>query len=659
MTLYRRLIIFTLLLFFILLAGTWIVTFENSRSFVIKQLSSHAQDTATSLALAISQHPVENDRVRMEAMIDAVFDRGYYEIIRVTDLQRKVLSERKLNIVIEGVPRWFVLLVPIETPGATANIISGWRQTGSIYVKSHPGYAYQTLWLSSVRTTILFIVCGIFVLLAGAWGLRKILKPLAGVETQADAICRKEYNYQEILPGTKELRQVVIAMNRMVKKVQTMFEEQVAIVEEFRKHAYYDSLTGLGNRRYLESQIQAYLLRHDGQTKGVLLLVQLNDLRSLNQARGLEAGDALLKETAKILQGAMEPYYHHVLVRLTGGDFCIFLPDAQPGDAEFVAANVTNKLCGLAPLHISGMDNIAHAGAVTFAYPAPLGLLLSEADRALRWAQQTASNSWHIIAMTDEAEKMPAGQQQWKTELEKVIHDHRIDLVVQPVVKTAELNTLLHLEILSKIIRPEEGQTFNADRFLPYAERLGLTPLLDRIVLEEVLKLDRRQLDIDHVAVNISPASLSDSDFMGWLYKILKDASSSAPRITFEFSEFAAIRNLPLLREFQMFVQDCGHAIAIDNFGQGLSNFAYLHSLHPEYVKINRAFTEEIRDAESDMRFFIASLCTIAHSIDVAVIAVGVETEMQYKLLRDINIDGVQGFFIDTPKPISSYVKKR
>ena len=345
-------------------------------------------------------------------------------------------------------------------------------------------------------------------------------------------------------------------------------------------------------------------------------------------------------------------------MRLTGGDFCIFLPDAQPGDAEFVAANVTNKLCGLVTLHISGMDNIAHTGAVTFTYPVHLGLLLSEADRALRLAQQAAPNSWYIIAMTDEAEKMPAGQQQWKMELEKVIHDHRIDLVVQPVAKTAELNTLLHLEILFKIIRPEEGRTFNADRFLPYAERLGLTPLLDRIVLEEVLKLDRGQLNSDHVAVNISPASLSNSAFMEWMHNALKNAASSIPRITFEFSEFAAIRDLPLLREFQMFVQDCGHAIAIDHFGQGLSNFAYLRSLRPEYVKINKTYTGEIKDVESDMQFFIASLCTIAHSVDVAVIAVGVETELQYKLLRDINIDGVQGFFIDTPKPISSYVKK-
>ncbi|NTW07623.1 MAG: EAL domain-containing protein, partial [Syntrophaceae bacterium] len=289
---------------------------------------------------------------------------------------------------------------------------------------------------------------------------------------------------------------------------------------------------------------------------------------------------------------------------------------------------------------------------------ATLSLLLSEADRALRLAQQAAPNSWHLIAMTDEVEKMPAGQQQWKTALEKVIHDRRINLVVQSVTKTVDLNALLHLEILTKIIWPEEGLMFNADRFLPYAERLGLTPLLDRLVLEEVLKLDRRQLAIDHVAVNISPASLSDSAFMEWIYKTLKNVSSSAPRITFEFSEFAAIRNLPLLREFQAVVQECGHDIAVDHFGQGLSNFAYLHSLHPGYVKINRAYTGEIKDAESDMRFFVASLCNIAHSVDVAVIAVGVETELQYELLRDINIDGVQGFFIDTPKPISSYLKE-
>ena len=659
MTLYRQLIIFTLLLFFILLMGTWMVTFQNNRSFVINQLSSHAQDTATSLGLAISQLPDAQDKVRMEIMVNAVFDRGYYEIIKLTDLNGKVISEHKLNIAIEGVPRWFVLLVPIDTPETTATIMTGWRETGVIYVKSHPGYAYQTLWQSSIRTTILFVVCGIFVILAGAWGLRRILMPLTHVQEQADAICRKEYSYQEDLPRTKELRQVVIAMNRMVKKVQDMFEEQVAVVEEFRKYAYYDPLTGLGNRRYLDSQIQAYMEQRDGLAKGVLILVQINDLNALNQTRGLEAGDTLLKNAAGSLLDIMEPYPHHILARLTGGDFCIFLPDALPGDAESVATDVTNRLSGLKALHIPGMDNMAHAGAATFAQPASLGLLLSEADRALRQAQQTAPNSWQVSAMTDEAEKMPAGQQQWKAALEKALNDRRITLVAQPVVQTTDKGSVQHLEIFSRIILPEEGQIFNADRFLPYAERLGLIPLLDRIVVEEVLKIDRKHLNSDHVAINISPASLSDPSFMEWIRNTLSNTPEATPRITFEFPEFAAIRNLPLVRDFQTFARNCGHAIAIDHFGQGLSNFAYLHSLQPEYVKIDRAFTGEIKDAECDARFFIASLCNIAHSVDVSVIAEGVETELQFELLREMNIDGVQGFLIETPKPISSYFGER
>lgn len=658
LTLYRQLIIFTLILFFVLLTGTWMVTFENNRSFLINQLNSHAQDTATSLAMAVSQHAAEKDRVSIDTMINAVFDRGYYQTIKLTDLKGKVVSEHKLNIIINEVPGWFIRLVPVETPEATSNIMAGWRQAGIIYVKSHPGYAYKTLWLFTVRITIWFIACGLFVLLAGAWGLRMILRPLARVQQQADAICRKEYNYQEELPRSRELRQVVIAMNRMVKKVQVMFEEQVAVAEEFRKYAYYDSLTGLGNRRYFESQIQAYLEQRDGSAKGILLLIQINDIIALNHTMGIEAGDALLKKAASILQEATMSYPHHVLARLTGGNFCIFLLNALPGDAESVAADVTNRLCGLTALHIPGMDNIAHTGAITFEFPSPLGLLLSEADRALRMAQQTGPNSWHVAAITEETGKMPAGQQQWKNELEKVLHDHRINLHVQPVARTADRSVILHLEILARIIH-EDGQVFNAGMFLPYAERLGLLPLLDRIVLEEVLQLDRNQLSLDHVAVNISPTSLSDPSFTEWIRQTLKKASSSAPRIAFEFSEFAAIHNLSLIKEFQTFANDCGHTIAIDHFGQSLSNFAYLRSLHPEYVKIGRAYTGEIKDAESDTRFYVASLCNIAHSVDVAVIAEGVETELHYGLLRDLNIDGVQGFFIEPPKPIAFYLKGR
>ena len=191
MTLYRQLIIFTLCLFFLLFTGSWLAKFESTRSFLINQLESHAQDTATSLGLSISSRDGAGDMATVEGMVNAVFDRGYYESIRLTDTNNKTVLERKLKVTIENVPQWFISLVPLKTPEATANTMSGWRRTGTVQVKSHPGYAYHTLWEDAVRMTLWFVACGILVLTGGAVGLRILLKPLYRVEQQADALCRR------------------------------------------------------------------------------------------------------------------------------------------------------------------------------------------------------------------------------------------------------------------------------------------------------------------------------------------------------------------------------------------------------------------------------------------------------------------------------------
>ena len=205
MSLYRQLIIFTLALFLVLLTGTWLVTFEGTRSYLINQMESHAQDTATSLGIAISQFAAKNDKASMESMINATFDRGYYQTIRFINLEGKVITERNLEeVTVEDVPSWFIVSTPTLTaPEANANVMEGWRQVGTIYVKSHSGYAYNALWQNTIRMTLWFLVCGIFVLLVGGFGLHMLLRPLRLVQHQADAICRKEYETQEHLPRTK------------------------------------------------------------------------------------------------------------------------------------------------------------------------------------------------------------------------------------------------------------------------------------------------------------------------------------------------------------------------------------------------------------------------------------------------------------------------
>ena len=652
MTLYRQLVIFTLVLFLVLFTGTWLAKLDSTRSFLVDQLESHAQDTATSLGVSISQYSIDNDMPAIESMINAVFDRGYYRIVRYMDTKGNILIDRELDVTIENVPQWFIRLVSLKTPEASANVMAGWHQAGSIYVKSHPGYAYKTLWENVVHMSAWFLACGIFVLIAGGFGLRLLLKPLVLVERQADGLCNKKYEIQEHLPKTKELRRVVEAMNRMTGKVKEMFEEQVTIAEGLRKHVYHDPLTGLGNRRYFESQIKARLDQRESATQGILLLLQINELHELNQQKGFQAGDELLKRVGALLQEATRKYANAVVARLTGGDFGIFVPDASSWDAGSIAEAVNSHLLQLAVEQLTLTDNVGNVGAVSYDSFTELGRLLSEADLALRSAQQAGPNRFEVREVTIEMEKMPLGQQHWKNILEQALSERRITLFAQPVVNVEDRNQIVHLEIFSRILQ-EDGSLLSAGLFIPFAERLHLVQYLDRIVLEDVMQLDVAKMDVDRVAVNMSPASLQNDSFRRWLLSALENLPERAPRINFEFPEFGAVQHLDSIKEFGSAVRKHGHYIGLDHYGQGFSHLGYLKSLRPDYVKIDKAYTGELKNEESDSRFFIGSLCSVAHSIDITVIAEGVETELQWQLLKELNLDAIQGYIIDRPKQLS------
>jgi diguanylate cyclase (GGDEF)-like protein len=655
MTLYRQLVIFTFLLFFLLFTGTWLAKLESTRSFLIDQLASHAQDTATSLGLSVSQYVAEGDLPAAESMINAVFDRGYYRIVRFSDTDGEIQIERVHNVQIENVPQWFINMVPLKTPESTANVMSGWHQAGTIYVKSHPGFAYKTLWENVVRTTLWFAACGIIVIVAGGFGLRVLLEPLKRVESQADALCRKKYKIQEKLPRTRELRRVVEAMNRMTNKVKEMFEEQVAIADGLRRHAYYDTLTGLGNRRYFESQITARLDRRDSTTKGIVFLVQVHSLLELNQDKGFQAGDELIKRVAAVLRDSTEQYVNCVLARLTGGDFGVFLPDAVPWEAEPIAASLANKMSQLALEDLTLTDNVAHVGAATYDCSVTLERLLSEADLALRTAQQAVPNGWEVRNITTETEETPLGQQQWRATLVEALQERKISLYGQIVVKSTDKEQIIHLEIFSRIVQ-ESGDLISAGIFMPFAERLKLVATLDRIVLEKVMELDHTRLVTGNIAVNISTATLNDKTFIAWLTSTLQNHSEDVPRIIFEFAEFGAVQNLEMVKEFSAMVRKKGHGLGLDHFGQSFSNLGYLQSLRPDYVKIDRAYTGELKDEASDNRFFIGSLCSVAHSLDIEVIAEGVETGHQWQMLSKLNVDAMQGYYIEKPRPVEDEI---
>lgn len=652
MTLYRQLLIFTFVLFLTLFTCTWVIKLQNTRTFLEDQLESHAQDTATSLGLSISPYIAENDIATVDTMMNAVFDRGYYRTILLTDLDEKAIVEKKLNVVITDVPAWFVNLIPLKTPRTNTLITAGWTQIGHLYVESHPGYGYKTLWDATTSMTKVFGIIAVIVMSLGAIGLRLLLIPLRQVERQAEDLCRKQYTFQSKLPKTRELRRVVVAMNSMTGKVKQMFDDQAQIAEKLRKNAYSDTLTGLGNRRYLEGQVAAGMVGEGASVKGSFLLVQVDKLLEINQEKGYQLTDRLLQRIAESIREATAHMKNSALSRISGGSFAVFLPDATEEEAIHIAKKITADFTRLASENVGYPETVGHIGGVIYNQATPLGQLLSTADRFAGSAKSQGSNTWSIAPLSTEQHDLPRGEQEWLQILDQVLGKRDIALFSQSVVQSRNLKEVMHVEILARIALAS-GQILSAGLFIPLAERLRRISAIDKIVLEKALQLDPAKLSANELAVNISASSLKDESFIAWIFATLKKRQPEAPKIVFEFAEFNAAQELAILRDFAREVKALGHSVGLDHFGQSFANFGYLKSLQPKYVKIDRAFTDELKNQDSDSQFFIGSLTSVAHSLDILVIAEGVEEASQYHTLLDLNIDGIQGYFIDKPSAVA------
>lgn len=651
MTLFRQISLIILILFGIVFCGTLAISVNNTRLYLNDQLASHAQDTATSLGLSLSPHVEAGDKATMNSMIDAIFDRGYYRTIALHSVSGEKLIERSNDIRIEGIPPWFIRLIPLETPSGEALVMAGWNQAGSVKVTSHPGYAYAELWRTAVSTSQWLLGCLAAVLLLAAFLLGLLLRPLKAVERQAEAICDRQYPVQDTIPRTRELKQVVLAMNRMVNRVRQMFEEQSSISEGLRTQAYEDGLTGMGNRRYFNAQLHRILEERDDNGLCALLLVELDGFKDYNDRHGYESGDDLIRQVAGSIAEVTADLADAVAARLTGAVFAILACRTSPDDA----AEIARRLCdALTRVHLAGFPvgaNVGHVGVAMLPADSNGSEWLANADRALRTAKSDGPNAWH---MRDQGipEGYPKGARDWRAFLEHALAERRLKLHFQPVVTLGTASKLLHQEVLLRAY-DESGLQMPAAAFLPMAERVGLGRELDRACLSLVLEHMRKQSTGTDTAyaVNLSPPSLADRAFVDWLVETLSPIPETAARIIFETSEYGAIANIDAVKSFLTRIGPMGAKFALEHFGRGFTSFAYLPSLRIDHLKIDGSYIRQI-DTQPDNRFFVQAMAKTAHDLEIRVIAENVESPEELATLKALKVDGVRGYLIGHPSEV-------
>jgi diguanylate cyclase (GGDEF)-like protein len=651
MSLSRQLLLIILGVFLLVFAGTFTISVNNTRHFLAQQLQTHAQDTATSLGLSLSPHMEQQDLAIIGRMVDAIYDGGYYQAIQVESIDGLMLVERSNTVQFEDIPGWFVNLVLLEPPVARAVIMSGWKQAGWVYVRSHPGYAYAELWRNTIQMFWLFLASTLTALLFGLVALRHILTPLRAVERQAEAVCRQEYPIQENLPRARELRRVVEAMNRMAAKVKQGFDEQARLVEGLRQQAFQDSVTGLGNRRYFNDQLDHLTSSAEEFQAGALLLVELYDFKGFNERHGYQVGDQLLSEAARLIREWAREHSTAVAARIGGADFAVLVGDVSADELDGLAAGLSRSLLDLASLGLADNDEVAHIGVAAYKRGDAANALLSRADMALRMSQSQGPNTWQRYSESDvAASERRAGE--WKKFLNRAISEDEFRLFSQPVVAIDPAHSAtLHREILLRV-PDEKGDLLPAGAFMPFAERLGLAREMDRLAIGRLIRhVSRSASEPGSYALNVSSESLHDPQFRDWLCEQL--AAVPAPvagQLVFEFAECAVLRDVDSARKLVGQLRERGCRCNIDHFGKGFASFSYLGSLQVQAVKVDGGYIRNI-ETDRDRRFFVQELTRTLHGIDIQVIAENVETDQQRMTLLELGVDGVQGFLTGRPEP--------
>ncbi len=632
MSMYRQLWLAIIVSTALALVGSLLASLLSARGYLETQLSIKNTDNAAALALSLTQ--ANADPVMVELSVASLFDSGHYERIVVTDPLGKTIVERLAPEQTLDAPAWFVRLLPLRARPGHAQISSGWQQLGTVTLASHARFAYAALWQSAYEVAFALALAGLVGGYLGSLVLRRLRRPLQSVIDQSAAIAERRFVTMPE-PSVPELRQMTLAMNAMVGRLKSMFEDEAARLEAVRREANFDPLTGLANRSYFLARL-GHALEAEESTGGALVLIRLADLEGINRRKGRAETDQLLRRVADTVSHSAAQFGGGATARLNGADFAWVLP-AQIDPLERCHVLLTDMVAATAPFLDGGQT--ASIGYGRFVPGMALNELLAGVDAALAEAQTAGQNQIREAVLLA-GEELPRTSEQWAAMIRRALHNNWLRLISFPVIELS--GQLSHRECPLRLMADEHGEWLAAGRFWPFAERLRLTPELDLAAVALGLQELGSQPELRGLAINLSASSLDDVDFRPRLMAHLAAHPSLAPRLWLEVTESGALQHLERFKLLCRDLKRLGCRVGLEHFGHQFSQIGLLHDLGLDYLKVDASFIRGI-EANAGNAAFLKGLTTIAHNIGLQVLAEGVASEAELQALQDLGFDGATG----------------
>lgn len=440
-------------------------------------------------------------------------------------------------------------------------------------------------------------------------------------------------------------------MNQDITELVRVEKERQKQAEIIKHMAYFDSLTGLANRYHLNEWLnnemdQARL----GKTSGVILFIDLDDLKMVNDTYGHSCGDKIISMAgARIADGVGEKAF---VARIGGDEFVVILPGTYERERIEEITHKISKSLG-EKQEILGRFFHMTASIGIASYPADgdtVEEILKNSDNAMYAAKKDSKNCWRFYteSMQTEAYK----KIQLTVSLRYALARGELSLVYQPQVTTIE-RKVIGFEALLRWNSSEYGAV-SPMQFIPLAEQSGLIHSIGQWVLQQACQFARRLADQGwdgiQVAVNISSKQIAADDFISVVRSAVDDAGIQPQQLELEITESLLMTSIEDATSKLVVLKEFGVHLSLDDFGTGFSSLTYLRRLPVETLKIDKSFIDMITTDAQGAKI-ISSIINMAHTININVVAEGVENQQQLEYLVDNGCDLIQGYIVSRPVP--------
>jgi diguanylate cyclase (GGDEF)-like protein/PAS domain S-box-containing protein len=460
----------------------------------------------------------------------------------------------------------------------------------------------------------------------------------------------KDNDYIWVLTKGKAIRDNRGNPTRMAGSHTNITDKKLA-QEKINHLAYFDVVTDLANRTLFEEKLNDCISNTNSNKEMFgLIYLDLDNFKNVNDTLGHAFGDMLLKNVANLLKVHVNT--EDIVARLSGDEFAIIMPKLNTLEKiNTLADKIMDDFQN--PFILANQEVYVTVSMGIALYPMDgenLQTLLRNADTAMYCAKEKGKNSYEFYL--HEMNLKVVEKLELQNDLRRAIKNNEFVVYYQPQV-SMETSEIVGFEALVRWIHPVKG-LIPPFKFIPEAEEMGLITDIGEFVLRTACKQNKQWQELGYspkiIAVNLSARQFQQKDLLKVIEGALAETQLDTKWLELEITESICMNDLKftidLLKEFNAL----GVTIALDDFGTGYSSLNYLKKLPIQCLKIDKSFVDNITNDKKELAIAEA-ITTLAHTMDLSIVAEGVETEAQFSVLKELNCDKAQGYLFSRPLP--------